>query len=304
VEASWILEHFEHGSYRLPSEIVFADGTYSLDVAYPRRIEPSGFALAAVAYASLGNSSLLDDPLKSALCQLIENDASSLLPLMRDLQLASDALGSILRRDGYAGWLRVLTPELSARFAPEVLRAQASAAIEGIQSRSAGLSEWMAVHTILHDHPAPATLSGGLRAGILAIDLVQLRVTNAHAALIAATFASQHAGRLGQDVVTHVRQQLLSLAAAIAEERGRSPEEVESVQQVLLSAAFYLYGHPVATEGESRFFWIGGLLSDLVDRCPGLVEGCQYLVDRLVDGLPNADSRWLWRLQVQLRARR
>ena len=63
VEVPWIREHFEHGSYRLPSEIAFADDTYSMDVTYPRRIEPSGFALAAVAYASLDNSSLLDDPL-------------------------------------------------------------------------------------------------------------------------------------------------------------------------------------------------------------------------------------------------
>jgi hypothetical protein len=73
------------------------------------------------------------------------------------------------------------------------------------------------------------------------------------------------------------------------------------VQDALLSATLYLYSQGDSNE-ERRLSEVAKLADDLVQQWPSLLDKCQGLVNRLVEGLPNKDSRWFWQLQVKLRA--
>ena len=70
---------------------------------------------------------------------------------------------------------------------------------------------------------------------------------------------------------------------------------------MLLSAAMCLYCKSDSSGGGGRFAKIGELLDSLIDRWPALIEQSHRFVETLIDGLPNSESRWLWRLQVKLR---
>jgi hypothetical protein len=81
--------------------------------------------------------------------------------------------------------------------------------------------------------------------------------------------------------------------------------EVEQAANVLISAAFYLVDRSGGDLRDgNRFATIAQLIDEMVQSWPTLVDRCQFLVDKLVEGLPNADSRWLWQLQIKLRAMR
>ena len=67
---------------------------------------------------------------------------------------------------------------------------------------------------------------------------------------------------------------------------------------MLLSAAMCLYCNSDSSGGGGRFAKIGELLDNLIDRWPALIEQSHRFVETLIDGLPNSESRWLWRLQV------
>ena len=83
-----------------------------------------------------------------------------------------------------------------------------------------------------------------------------------------------------------------------------SQNDIEGSGQMLLSAAMCLYCRSDSSGGGGRFAKIGELLDSLTDRWPALIEQGHRFVETLIDGLPNSESRWLWRLQVKLRAAR
>ena len=66
----------------------------------------------------------------------------------------------------------------------------------------------------------------------------------------------------------------------------------------LLSAAFYLYSRGVSA---NRYLEIANLLSEISRRWPEIALHSKKMVDRLVEEIPNSDSRHLWKLQVELR---
>jgi tetratricopeptide (TPR) repeat protein len=300
----WVRDHFGHWSSRLPAEIAFTDSEYATDVSNPKRLDETAFTLSGVAYA-FGFGADLTDQLISIVSQFVESDPSKLIAVMRDFGLAPDALGSISRYEGQTAALLALSPDLRERFAPATLMPQVVAAIDRIQSGEAELTEWGVLNAVVHDYALPEDVAPRLRDAILRVDFVRLHKGSSAAALLAAIFAAQHAGRLGVDVARHIRSQLLALVGAWREMPSASAKEVEQAANVLISAAFYLVDR---SEGDSqegnRFGAIAQLLDEMVQSWPALVERCQFLIDKLVDGLPNADSRWLWQFQVKLRAMR
>lgn len=147
----------------------------------------------------------------------------------------------------------------------------------------------------------PTELGPILREGLLATDLLALHRKDANAALIAAIVSAQHAVALGPDVGAHVRVQLLALAGEWNRRSDASEDEIERAANVFVSAAFYLLGTEIRSD-DNRFQRVAELLYQLVQMWPAIVNRCQFLVDRLVEGLPNPDSRFFWQVQVKLRS--
>jgi hypothetical protein len=299
----WVRDHFGHWSSKLPADVAFTDAEYATDVCNPRRLNETAFTLSGVAYA-FGFGADATDRINSIVDQFVESDPSKLIAVMRDVGLAPDALSSILRYEGRTSALLALSPDLRERFAPATLMPQVVAAIDRIQSGEAELTEWGVLTTVIHDYALPEEVAPRLRDALLRADLVLLHKKNSTASLLAAMFAAQHAGRLGPDVVAHIRAQLLALIGAWRE-MPSAPANVEQAANVLISAAFYLVDRSGGDSRDgNRFATIAQLIDEMVQSWPTLVDRCQFLIDKLVEGLPNADSRWLWQLQIKLRAMR
>jgi hypothetical protein len=258
---------------------------------------------ASVSYAS-EDGALLDDALKNAISLFIESDRLRLFVIMRDLSLTPDALGSILRYDGRASWLSVFTSALQNEISPSELRSHLVSAIEGIRSGQAELAEWVFVRGTLSDDPVPDELTASLREALLATNFVFLHEKNPHAAILAAIVSTQHAGRLGKDVVDHVRGQLVALVQTMAKEKKESSENIEHARETLVSATFYLYSLIDLDGTGRRIEEIARLLEELAHYWPAFLENSHSFIERLVEGLPNKDSRWLWKLQIKLRTLR
>jgi hypothetical protein len=164
-------------------------------------------------------------------------------------------------------------------------------------------TRWALVHLVFQDFRLPDDLLRPFAATVLATDFTQLYAADESTGLIAITCACEHAARLGSDVLQHARAHLLDIAEHTSNDRLASGSE-SRVAELLLSAALHLGCFANDPSRGNRFTETAELLEELVRRQPALVERCQTVVDRFVEGLPNADSRWFWRLQVSLRAMR
>jgi hypothetical protein len=154
---------------------------------------------------------------------------------------------------------------------------------------------------VVNDQELPLEFTDRVRHAVASVDLSALYKTEKGLAILAATFVSQQAGRFGTEVVAHVRAELIALASEVATAWPTSPDD--HAIQVLLSYPIYLYSQ-ADTERGTRFTHVASLLEEMVNRLPAMLDKAQYLVDRLIEGLPNHHSRALWRLQVKLRALR
>jgi hypothetical protein len=117
--------------------------------------------------------------------------------------------------------------------------------------------------------------------------------------IVALGFATQHAAHLGVDILERVRKELLVVAGAFARNESLEPRIAADLHSAVVSAAFYLYSRGACT---NRYERVAALLEELVTTWPSVVGHCKKMVDMLVDGLPNSESRLLWRLQVKMRA--
>lgn len=303
VDMNWIAEHFGSVNPRLPAETGFAKDDYISDVAHPERISELTFWLAMCAYASK-HGLHLDEGLRATISHFIESEPARIVEVMCDLSLGSDAMGSIMRNGGQAAWLSIFSDELRGQLSPVALRPQILAATESVRSQPSDISGWSVIHAIVRDGSLPVDLVRSFREALLATNLPVLHDNNTQAALMAAIISSRSAGPLGEEVVGHIREQIIALARAWNRSSHQSPMEIDYAVGALLSAAFYLYGRGDAIVRAQRFAEIARLLEEMVLQWPALLERTQVMVDRLIEGLPNADSRWLWQLQVKLRALR
>ena len=294
--------HFEGWDSRLPTGVAFADDGYAMDVASPGRLMPLHIALAGCSYA-FDDGALVNESFKTMVSDFVQADSAMHVTVMRDLTLSPNVLNCILCRDGRPGWLSVLTDDLREKVRPEVLRPLVTAAVDSICSGHGGPAEWGLVAMVLHDDPIPSNLSDRVRKGLLMLDLDALHKKDQPTALVAALWSAQHAVALGDDVLSHVRSQLIALATVRGQENPQpGPNGVGVSEQMLLSAAMCLYYKVDSSGGGGRFAKIGDLLGSMIDRWPALIEQAHRVVETLIEGLPNSEGRWLWRLQVKLRA--
>ena len=304
LDPSLTKDYFEGWDTRLSTGVAFVDDDYATDVASPRRLMPLHIILAGCSYA-FDHGALLNESFKTMVSGFIQADPAMYVRVMRDLTLSPNILNCILCRDGRLGWLSVLTDDLREQVRPEVLRPQVTAAVDSICSGNGGPTEWGVVAIVVHDDPIPSNLSDRMRKGLLMLDLDALHEKDRSTALVAALWSAQHAAALGDDVLSHVRSQLIALATVRGRESPQlSQNDVEESGQMLLSAVMCLYCKSDSSVGGGRFAKIGELLDSVIDRWPALREQGHRFVETLIDGLPNSESRWLWRLQGKLRAAR
>jgi hypothetical protein len=213
-------------------------------------------------------------------------------PLFRDPTLSPNAMGSILCPvpDDWSGILepQVVT-NVSAFRSTSNLRALIGAG--GIED---GNDVWLALLAVVGDLPVPTELTGDVREALLRADYLKLYERDPKIGMLAMAFAAQHAPHFDREVIDKVRGWLPQLAEAF-QRRG---ETEEAVKGQLLSAAFSLCSREVNVD---RYRELAKVTAQIVQRWPETASYAKIMVDRMVEEIPNADSRHLWRLQVELR---
>jgi hypothetical protein len=297
VPPEWIRDHFNQMVLRLSPEVVGGEEIYITDVANPDRVEEWPLTLSLIAYAS-NNGRIIDDSMIDVLSERSISERPNILTLFTDLTLSPDAMESFLRSEGNVNWNSILAPSLLKNIVPSRDLSNLGDAVAHVGSGDEN-DGWLTLQAVIRDQSIPTELKDAIRKTLLEIDLVSLFEKNPNIATIALAFATQHAAHLGLDVIERVRKELVALAETIAQKAPPEPGEGPDLHGAIVSAAFYLYSRG---GGDNRYEMIAALLEDLVARWPGLAGHCKKMVDMLVDGLPNGESRLLWRLQVKLRA--
>jgi hypothetical protein len=293
----WIRNSFGQWSDRLPAEVAFTDTTYLAESCHPRNLDLIPFSLDVAAYAF--GSTQVPDTLRSGLSQWIEAEPERLLALLQQAGWRPDSVGSLLAGSEAPARSGLMTLELAGRVNPATLMAQVEAAIAAIPTGELKQA-WVVLRAVVNDQVLPDHLVDGVRAAVDSLDLAALCKDDVHVATTAAVFAAQHAGRLGAGSIEWVRGQLVQFAR----ECERAHVSDEHALQVLLSCPFYLFSETGSEEAGSRFKRIADLLEEITLACSAARERATYLLDRLVEGLPNEHARLLWGLQVKLRALR
>jgi tetratricopeptide (TPR) repeat protein len=291
VDLAWIKTSFSAMSWKLTPEFVSGEERYVTDIANPDRLQEWPLALALIAYSSENGLHLAPER-KAALSQRSLEEPGKMTPLFRDPTLPPNAMGSILCPDP-DDWSGILEPQVvanvSAFHSSSNLRALIDAG--GFED---GNDVWLALLAVVGDLPVPTELSEDVREALLRADYLKLCERDAKIGMLAIAFAAQHAAHFGREVIEKVRGWLPKLAEAF-QRRGETEEEVKGQ---LLSAAFSLYSREV---NDDRYRELAKVTAQIIQRWPGIAPYAKIMVDRMVEEIPNGDSRHLWRLQVELR---
>ena len=297
VPSTWINDHFNLMVLRLSPEVVAGEEAYITDVANPDRIDEWSLTLSLIAYASNGGR-IIDNDMIDTLTARSISEKPKVLTLFTDLTLAPNATGSFLRPEGGGSWDSVLASSLLENIESFRNLSNLTEALEHLGSGDDN-DGWLALQAVIRDLPIPTSLQEPVRNALLHIDLVPLFEKNPSLGIVALGFATQHAAHLGVDILERVRKELLVVAGAFARNESLEPRIAADLHSAVVSAAFYLYSRGACT---NRYERVAALLEELVTTWPSVVGHCKKMVDMLVDGLPNSESRLLWRLQVKMRA--
>lgn len=294
LDLKWIEENFSKGWNRLPAELFGDQSEYWRDISHPSRVEPSRL-LAALVYYSTDNGARMQPDMQNQLMEAVGTSSGNFIDLLFDASHEPDAICSILSES--SGWLEGLDDNtrslcLAARH-PNTPKQIAEQLMNGGESLL-----WAHLHSVVKTGKIPEDAKADMRTLLQTCDLGSLYATNPNVAPLALACAASHAGELGQDIVQEVRRELLQLAkeSNSLDDRARAMK----MEDMILSAALYLYRG--AANSESSFRLIGDLWLELAQISPRCADLCRGMADRLVEALPNADSRHLWRLQVYLRS--
>lgn len=291
VDLAWMKTSFSAMSWKLSPEFVSGEESYVTDIANPDRLQEWPLALALVAYSSENGLHLAPER-KAELSQRSLEEPGKMTPLFRDPTLSPNAMGSILCPDPN-DWSGILEPQVVANVTAFHSTSNLRALI-GAGGIDDGNDVWLALLAVVGDLPVPTELAEDVREALLRADYLKLCERDAKIGMHAIAFAAQHAAHFGREVIEKVRGWLLQLAEAF-QRRG---ETEEAVKGQLLSAAFSLYSREVSVE---RYRELAKVTGQIILRWPGIASYAKIMVDRMVEEIPNSDSRHLWRLQVELR---
>ncbi len=233
--------------------------------------------------------------MQNQLTKTVGTHSGNFIDLLFDASHEPDAIGSILAES--SGWLGGLDDDtrslcLAARH-PDTPKQIAEQLMNGGDPLL-----WAHLHSVVKTGKIPEDAQADMRTLLQMSDLASLYTTSPNIAPLALAFAASHAGELGQDIVAKVRRELLQLAKESNSHDDRA--RAMKMEDMTLSAALYLYRD--AASPDSPFRLIGDLWLELVQISPRCGDLCRGITDRLIEALPNADSRHLWKLQVYLRS--
>ena len=294
VDLDWVENNFGNDWNRLPAELFGDESEFWRDVSHPSRVEPARLLTALIYYATVDGTRLQSD-VQEQLIRVVGVTSGKFVDLLFDASHEPDAMGSILSES--SGWLSALDDDtrslcLAARHpdTPKQITEQLMSDGDPIL--------WAHLHSVVKTGKIPADAKEDMRALLVASDLGALYKTSPQIASLALSFAASHAGELGQDIVDKVRRTLLELAS----ESTAQPESSRASrkEEMMLSAALYLYRDMASAE--SPFHLIGELWLELAKISRVCADLSRAMIDRLIEALPNADSRHLWRLQVYIRS--
>jgi len=292
VDLGWIKTRFSQMSWKLTPEFVSGEEGYVTDIANPDRLQEWPLTLALIAYASEYGLHL-ESEIKTALSQRCLSESGKLTPLFRDLSLSPNAMASMLC-PAQDSWIDILEPQLVASVSAFQSIPNLRTLIGTIDPED-GNDGWLALFSVVSDLPVPTELTEDVRQALLRADFLKLYERDAKVAMLAIAFAAQHASHFGREVIENTRGWLLEFADAF---HGRGPTTEEAVKGQLLSAAFSLYSREANVD---RYRELASLMSQIIQRWPEIASYTKIMVDRMVEEIPNSDSRHLWRLQVELR---
>ena len=293
-DLAWVRTRFSEMSWKLSSEFVSGEESYITDIANPDRLEEWPLTLALIAYAS-EDGLYLDQEIKTDLSERCLSGSGKTTSLFRDVTLCPNAMDSFLRPNQDGNWVGVLESELVSNLFAFGSVSNLRGLVNTIDSEN-GADGWLALQAVIGDLPVPTELSEDIRQALLRADFLKLYETNPKIGIIAIAFAAQHAGHFNREVVDQTRAWLLEFASAFHLKRFDADERIKGQ---FLSAAFYLYSRGASSD---RYREIAGLLSETIQRWSEIAPYAKRMVDRLVDEIPNSDSRHFWKLQVELRA--
>jgi hypothetical protein len=292
VDLEWIKARFSEMSWKLTPEFVSGEESYVTDIANPDRLEEWPLTLALITYGS-ENGLYLEPEIMTALSQRCLSESGKMTSLFRDPSLSPNAMASVLC-PAQDSWTDILEPQLVASVSAFRSISNLRTLI-GTIDHEGGNDGWLALFSVVSDVPVPTELTEDVRQALLRADFLKLYERDAKVAMLAIAFAAQHAAHFGKEVIEKTRGWLLEFADAF---HGRVPKTEEAVKGQLLSAAFSLYSREASVD---RYRELASLMSQIIQRWPEIASYAKIMVDRLVEEIPNSDSRHLWRLQVELR---
>lgn len=296
VEDQVITKRFTDRPDRLPAEMIFGRDDFTKDTVYPRNLEvfPTGLALA---WHSANGAKDILDVVAGDISAELNADMSKAVTLLGASRPRLNALDSFVA----ATWFPLLRQQLQGELAYDALQARCEEVLLGFASGTSKVEEWAFVQSVLGDDAAPIQFQPMLRAAILATNFEGILDGAEQSRLPVLVSVARQAAILGDDVIVHVRAQLLRLTKSIAARaKATNAKDREDMIDAVLSAAFELYR--ADRPNENNYTELSVFLWDLVSQWWEIAETCQRLVDALVQGLPNAHSRLFWQLQIRLRA--
>ncbi|WP_348270072.1 hypothetical protein P8936_06485 [Edaphobacter paludis] len=294
VDLKWIGDNFGNGWNRLPTELFNEESEYWRDVAHPSRLSSSRLVLSLAWFASRKGVHLAE-PVRQQISDVWKADGSRVIELLFDASREPDSISSFFAEN--TGWPGVFVGEASAYYSssrsPAGPKEAATLLLQGGDP-----IHWAHLHAVLRNGTIPEEAHDSFRALFLEADFEKLRTDRPELAPLALTFTSMHAHTLGVQVVDKVRSDILKMVRT--EPPAQTSRRERNSEDIILSAAFYLYRR--STPQERQYEQTSAIWRELVEVRPELAGSCQQIVNRLIEALPNRQSRYLWKLQVFLRS--
>jgi hypothetical protein len=229
-------------------------------------------------------------------------------PLLRDPTLGRNAVGSILGGDRDAALRHVVGPNEAQLMSSASLRQMTASAIELLKYDPGSELVWVVLSAVLSDFPVYEDLRDQLKAVLSSIDLDALCSANPFSGFLAVRIAAVQAAQMTDDGLrATVESALLKIAARLGDgnlevSAGGAPVSAADQAVNLLEATLRItHSHADASENSGA---LARLLIKIADASPFVAAWLKVAAQRLVWDLPVEQLQGMWRLALELRARR
>jgi hypothetical protein len=222
VTPEWMKERFQRPDFGLSHDVFEHAPEYFGDLAHPKRVTHTAFALSGISYAlSESDPDWLDDNMREGIMQLafpsVEGQRAPAVDLLRNHSLATNTLSSFLGRDIGSDISRLVQNDAATFFRTEHLNELALQTLANLGSGDPPSAGWDVIHFLLSDLPTDEDVSKLTESAILATNLVAL-VDDLDSCQIILQSASLRATALRKSKITeHLSAQMLEVCRRVRE---------------------------------------------------------------------------------------